>query len=44
MKKRIEIYEDGVLADRFLLDEDDIEYLAELIGTLPSFDYVWEDE
>lgn len=41
--KRIEIYEDGVLADRFMLDEDDVDELAEYIGQLPSFDYCEED-
>ena len=38
MKKKIEIYEDGVLVDRFRISEDDVDYLAELIGELPSFE------
>ena len=44
MKKKIEIYEDGKLADKFYLDESDVDYLAELIGELPSFDYCEEDK
>lgn len=44
MKKTIEIYEDGRLVDRFRISEDDVDYLAEFIGELPSFEYCYEDD
>lgn len=44
VRKKIEIFEDGVLIDRFYLDEDDIDFLAEQIGELQSFNFWEEDE
>lgn len=37
-KRMIEIYEDGRLVDKFWINEDDVDYLAEFIGELPSFE------
>ena len=43
MRKTIEIYADGVLEDKFYIDEEDMDCLAELVGEIPSFNY-WEEE
>lgn len=44
MKKLIEIYENKECVDSFYLEENDIDYLAELIGELPTFEYAQKCE